>query len=98
MFVSAKRTFAAVSALAVATIAVGSLEAKAEAWRCGRSAGYNICAIDRGHVDSIKINWTNGDYTWMKVICGRKTFEIQHGSQYISSYNANRVATQWCFG
>ena len=88
---------AAVAVALTATFA-GTSEAEAANWRCGRLAGFNVCAVDRSHIDSLKLEWTNGDYTWLTVDCARRTFEAKDGAQYITYDQAKAITGAWCFG
>ena len=88
----------AASALAATTIGFAMPEAKAEAWRCGRLLGYNVCAVDRSNIDSLKLEWDNGDYTWFSVYCAGRSFETKHGKQYVTYRQAQAITEAWCFG
>ena len=88
--------------VAAAVVAFGAtfagISAKAESWRCGRLLGYNVCAVDRTHIDSLKLEWTNGDFTWLKVDCAARTFEARNGAQYLTYNQAKAITGAWCFG
>ena len=81
----------------VASTALFAAPANASDWRCGKLAGYNACAIDREYIDSIKIEWTDGDYTWLTVDCDEGTWEST-GSYHLDRSESSRVAGEWCFG
>ena len=89
----------AATALVATTALFAGTPAPAEAsqWRCGRVAGYNVCAIDRSTIDSLKIEWSDGDYTWLTIDCGRGTWESK-GSYHLSKAESSRVAGAWCYG
>ena len=86
------------SLLALTSIFGGVSEAQASTWRCGRLAGFNACVVDRSHVDSIKLEWNNGDFTWIKAKCGSKTFNVTDGRRYITYTEAQRIVYDWCEG
>ena len=85
-------------AFAVFASTIFSSAADAANWRCGRLAGFNVCAVDRSYIDSLKLEWTNGDYTWLSVDCARRTFEAKDGAQYITYDQAKAITGAWCFG
>ena len=88
----------AASALVATTALFGGIApAEASQWRCGRLAGYKVCAIDRSHIDSLKIEWSDGDYTWLTVNCSAGTWESK-GSYHLSKSESSRVAGAWCYG
>ena len=76
--------------------AVGTPEAQAANWRCGVLAGFNVCAVDRSYVDSLKLEWNNGDYTWIKVQCDKYSFRTTHGAKYITYPQAQAIVADWC--
>ena len=85
-------------AFAVFASTIFSSAADAANWRCGRLAGFNVCAVDRSYVDSLKIEWSNGDYTWIKTTCDQYSFNTTHGAQYITYNQAQRIVADWCEG
>ena len=89
---------------AAALVTVGGVTAStpsasaAESWECGRLMGYHTCVINRSTIDSMKIEWTNGDYTWMTVNCADRSYSVKHGGRYVSERQTDAITGQWCFG
>jgi hypothetical protein len=86
----------ALTALIATTAIVGTTRgAQAEYQQCGKIAGMNVCAIDRDYIDSLTIDWTDGDWTHIAVRCGTGRWEL-------SGYNpgrstVNTIVSNWCF-
>ena len=92
------KALAAAALVTVGGVVATTPSAEAAYWDCGRLMGYHVCAIDRSIIDSLKIEWTNGDYTWLAVDCARRTYSVEHGARYLTERQADAITGQWCFG
>ena len=94
----ATAAFVATSILCVAD-AVTPQAAKADvAPRCGNIAGYPVCAYDREFIDTLEIQWTDGDWTSIGVECqapGGAKWES--AGYWMGRSEVNKVVRGWCF-
>lgn len=91
-------SIAAAALVAAGGVTLGAPSAEAANWSCGRIMGYNVCAIDRSYIDSLKLEWSNGDFTWIKVNCSERSYTVTQGGRYMTESQTDALTGQWCFG
>ena len=61
---------------------------------CGNINGYDMCALDTDHIDTLQINWTDGDHTAINVHCESGDW-IRTG-YVIPEYDITSIVNYWC--
>lgn len=72
-----------------------SIPALAEQRRvCGRVQGYDMCALDTDNIDTLQIDWTDGDHTAINVHCQSGDW-IRTGYE-IPEKDIVSIVNYWC--
>ena len=61
---------------------------------CGKIHGYDMCALDTANIDTLQINWTDGDHTAINAHCESGDW-IRTGYE-IPESDITAIVNHWC--
>ena len=82
-----------ISAISLSLLALPALAEQRRV--CGDIEGYPVCALDTNYLDTLQINWTDGDQTSIAVHCESGDW-IRTGWE-LSESEVNKIVNSWCY-
>jgi len=61
---------------------------------CGNIEGFPVCALDTEHMDTLQIDWNDGDQTSITVHC--ESLNWHRTGWALDETNINKIVNHWC--